>query len=65
MLAKKPGVGAAAAVMRSADLQVRSCSVFAGSAPLQWRFFVDYEAHERHWSGALPAMSGPGGPRSG
>src|SRR5882672_10480152 len=39
--------------------------VFAGSAQLQLRVFVDHNAHERHWSGALPAMSGPGGPRSG
>src|SRR6185437_4061140 len=28
--------------------------LFAGSAPLQWRSSHD---HERHWSGALPAMS--------
>ena len=32
-------------------------TVFAGSAPLQWRVFVDHISHERHWSGALPAMS--------
>jgi hypothetical protein len=30
--------------------------VFAGSAPLQWRIFVDHTAYERHWSAALPAM---------
>src|ERR1700731_2527809 len=29
--------------------------IIAGSAPLQWRIFVDHTAHERHWSGALPA----------
>ena len=22
-----------------------------------WRIFVDHTAYERHWSGALPAMS--------
>ena len=32
-------------------------NVFAGSAPLKWRVFVDHTTHERHWSGALPAMS--------
>src|SRR6267142_6664294 len=56
---------------RTAGLQARFL-VFAGSAQprrsnlrLELRIFVDHTAHERHWSGALPAMSGPGGPRSG
>src|SRR5882724_6738916 len=29
----------------------------AGSAPLQWRIFVDHTAHERNWSCALPAKT--------
>jgi len=37
---------------RTAGLQAR-IFVFAGSAPLQWRIFVDHAAHERRWSGAL------------
>ena len=41
---------------RTAGLQAR-IFVFAGSAPLQWRIFVDHAAHERHWSGALPAKT--------
>ena len=31
--------------------------VIAGSAQLQLRIFVDHTAYERHWSGALPAMT--------
>jgi len=31
--------------------------IFAGSAPLQWRVFVNHTAHERDWSRALPAMT--------
>jgi len=29
--------------------------IIAGSAPLQWRVFVDHTAYERDWSRALPA----------
>ena len=43
----------------------RAFIVFAGSAPLQWRSSAVSTSYERHWSAALPAMSGPGGPRSG
>src|SRR5882724_5221587 len=35
-------------------------TIFAGSAPLQWRSFgVDSEEKMRNWSCALPAMSAP------
>src|SRR5262249_3464361 len=39
--------------------------LFAGSAALQCRSCGVATSKTRHWSGALPAMSGPGGPRSG
>jgi len=46
-------------------MRLSALMIIAGSAPLQWRIMFCFNTHERHWSAALPAMSGPGGPRPG